>query len=198
MTRYTYLLRTADANRCSYGGFQYPVKGNVAAPDWDPSPVCGRGLHGLLMGEGEGRLLDWSPDATWQVLRVAVTSVVRIGEGKVKAPRGTVVYSGDRVGATSYLVARGANVATMAGGTATAGNRGTATAGHGGTATAGNRGTATTGEDGTATAGDGGRIQITWYDGSRYRLAVGYVGEDGIEPQVAYQVVEGKLVRVTP
>jgi len=80
-------------------------------------------------------------------------------------------------------------------GTATAGYKGTATAGEGGTATAGYRGTATAGYRGTATAGDGGTIQIVWYDGTRERIAVGYVGEDGIEPDVPYRVKGGRLVR---
>ena len=71
---------------------------------------------------------------------------------------------------------------------ATAGNRGTATAGYKGTATAGNRG--------TATAGYRGRILVTFWDGKRYRVAIGYVGEDGIEANVPYHVVNGKLKRV--
>ena len=73
-------------------------------------------------------------------------------------------------------------------GTATAGNRGTATAGHYGTATAGHYGTATAGNLGTATAGTGGIIQIKYFDSIRYRIKVGYVGEDGIEPNVPYQI----------
>ena len=90
-------------------------------------------------------------------------------------------------------------------GTATAGNRGTATAGDGGTATAGNegtatagyRGTATAGDGGTATAGDNGTVVVRWWDGSRYRLAVGHVGEDGIEAGVAYRCdKQGRLVAV--
>jgi len=82
-------------------------------------------------------------------------------------------------------------------GTATAGDRGTATAGYEGTATAGDRGTATAGVRGTATAGDGGIIEVRWWDcsASRWRLAIGYVGEDGIEPGVAYYVRDGRLVR---
>jgi hypothetical protein len=84
------------------------------------------------------------------------------------------------------------------GGTATAGYRGTATAGEGGTATAGYRGTATAGEGGTATAGDRGTIVIRWYDteNARYRTVVGYVGEDGIEANVAYKLDNNqKLVK---
>jgi len=79
-------------------------------------------------------------------------------------------------------------------GMATAGDNGTATAGDNGTATAGDYGTATAGDRGTATAGEGGVIVIAWYDGYRWRLAVGYVGE-GIEANVAYRCDnEGNLI----
>ena len=79
-------------------------------------------------------------------------------------------------------------------GTATAGYGGSATAGYGGSATAGDYGTATAGYGGTATAGDYGTVCVKWWDGDRYRLVVGYVGEDGIEPNTPYRVVDGKLV----
>ena len=81
-------------------------------------------------------------------------------------------------------------------GTATAGDFGTATAGYYGTATAGYYGTATAGDFGTATAGDYGIFVIRWHDGKRYRLAEGIVGENGILPNVAYRVVDGKLAQV--
>src|ERR1700741_2332936 len=89
------------------------------------------------------------------------------------------------------------------GGTATAGFQGTATAGYGGTATAGDGGTATVGDEGkatagrmgTATAGREGRISIDYWDGTRMRVATGYVGE-GIEAGRSYQVENGKLVLV--
>ena len=79
-------------------------------------------------------------------------------------------------------------------GTATAGDSGTATAGDWGTATAGDWGTATAGDSGTATAGYRGMVQVKWWDGERYRIATGYVGEDGIEANTAYCVRDGKLV----
>jgi hypothetical protein len=41
-------------------------------------------------------------------------------------------------------------------------------------------------EPGTATAGDDGVLNIRWWDGKRYRLAIFYVGENGIEPNVPY------------
>ena len=75
-------------------------------------------------------------------------------------------------------------------GTATAGYRGTATAGYRGTATAGDEGTATAGDEGTATAGDEGVIIIKYYclESGRYKLMVGYIGEGGLEPNVAYKI----------
>ncbi|MEK9723564.1 MAG: hypothetical protein VW405_08770, partial [Rhodospirillaceae bacterium] len=64
------------------------------------------------------------------------------------------------------------------------------------TATAGECGTATAGYGGTATAGYRGTISIRWPDGTRHRLAVGYVGDNGVEPGVAYRADDdGRLVR---
>jgi hypothetical protein len=75
-------------------------------------------------------------------------------------------------------------------GTATAGYCGTATAGEYGTATAGHHGTAAAGYGGTATAGQKGRLSILYWDNqaSRYRQIIEYVGENGIEPNVAYKL----------
>nr|MBG4877819.1 hypothetical protein [Pseudomonas aeruginosa] len=83
-------------------------------------------------------------------------------------------------------------------GTATAGNKGTATAGYKGTATAGYEGTATAGYKGTATAGKKGEIQIRYWDEKteRYRTVIGYIGEDGLEPDVPYKLnADRKFVR---
>ena len=114
--------------------------------------------------------------------------------------------SGTATAGDSGTATAGDNGTTTAGdnGTATAGDNGTATAGDYGTATAGDNGTATAGTYGTAIAGnygiasarEGGDIHIRWYDcrSNRYRTAVGYVGEDGILPNVLYHVVNGKLV----
>ncbi|HGN4787823.1 TPA: hypothetical protein ACKTE9_001480 [Pseudomonas aeruginosa] len=75
---------------------------------------------------------------------------------------------------------------------------GTATAGVEGTATAGNWGTATAGYKGTATAGKKGEIRIRYWDEKteRYRTVIGYIGEDGLEPNAPYKLNAGrKLVR---
>ncbi|SPA44637.1 DUF7666 domain-containing protein [Cupriavidus taiwanensis] len=111
--------------------------------------------------------------------------------------------AGDEGSATAgnYGTATAGNYGTATAGykgSATAGNYGTATAGDEGTATAGYKGTATAGYKGTATAGDGGEIRIRWYDhtASRYRTAIAYVGEDGIEANVAYRLDENqKFIR---
>jgi hypothetical protein len=80
-------------------------------------------------------------------------------------------------------------------GTATAGDEGTATAGYRGTATAGDGGTATAGYRGTATAGDGGTVVICWWDSTRSRLVIGYVGENGIKQDTRYRAnTAGELV----
>jgi hypothetical protein len=116
--------------------------------------------------------------------------------------RGTATagYSGTATAGDSGTATAGDSGTATAGyrGTATAGYRGTATAGYSGTATAGDsgtatagyRGTATAGYSGTATAGYRGEIRIRWWDekNDRYRTVIGYVGEDGIEANVAYRL----------
>ena len=50
----------------------------------------------------------------------------------------------------------------------------------------------------TAKVGEDGCIALAWWDSSaeRFRVAVGYVGEDGIEADFEYRVRDGKLARV--
>lgn len=100
----------------------------------------------------------------------------------------------------------GATVTAGDGGTAMAGYRGTATAGDYGTAMAGDRGLATAGHYGTAMAGDGGTatagyrgiLVLRYWDGARHRLAVGYVGEGGIQLGKRYRLDEShRFVEVT-
>ena len=144
--------------------FQWPKKGKVSCDDWNPKPICGGGLHGLLWGAGVAANLSGEADAAWLVVRIKTSDAVVVGIGKVKVPSGNVVYFGDRDTAVA-LIQKHAPAGTdvvyrtaTAGdrGKATAGNWGTATAGYGGKATAGDRGTATAGDRGTATAGYGG------------------------------------------
>ena len=84
------ILRTCDKDLKSHGGFQWPEKGHVEAPDWDPTSRCGGGLHGLLEGEGDWDLLDWTPTAKALLVRVAQSSMVAFN-GKVKFSAGEVL-----------------------------------------------------------------------------------------------------------
>ena len=202
-----FLLKTVKADGTARGGFQWPLDegAEVAAPDWDPTPVCGGGLHGLLNGAGSGGLIDWSTDAVWIVAEIPDDETVVDLDGKVKVRRCMVRHVGDKTSAPEFLAAHGHTEGVVSGtatagdyGAATAGYDGTATAGDYGTATAGNRGTATAGNRGTATAGERGTIIIAWWDSElgRRRWVVGEVGIDGIVADTPYRVVDGALVEV--
>ncbi len=208
-----YLLKTVGPKGEAHGGFRWPLTPDtvVTAPDWDPTPECGGGLHGALNGEGDGGLFDWSEGAIWIAAEIPEgVEVVDLG-GKVKVQSCIVWVAGTREEATSWLSERCPGAAII-GGTSTSGNRGTSTSGDGGTSTSGNDGTSTSGNDGTSTSGDygtstsgnggtstsgdGGMLAIKRWDGSRHRLHVAYVGENGIEPNVPYRLDEdGKFVR---
>ena len=205
---YVLCLRTVNKDHTAYNGFIWPETGEVSAPDWNPKAECGGGLHGYLRGVGDGSQIKWN--GLFQVVSVLESEIVDLGEGKVKFPRCTVVFTGSQKDATDILVREypglpvigatvvvGDNLTANAGnsGTAIAGNRGTATAcdygtatvGICGTATAGNYGTASAGINGTAIAGDNGILNIKYWNG-RYRVATAYVGENGILPNVKYKL----------
>jgi hypothetical protein len=189
------VLRTCNPDMTSSHGFRWPESGEVSAPDWDPTPQCGGGLHGFLWGCGDSSLANWNESAKWLVVEVPADSIVELS-GKVKFPKGTVVYCGSRLEATAMIAKRkegaimGHSSTAGTHGTATAGYAGTATAGDSGTATAGTHGTATAGTHGTATAGENGILVLRYWDekANRYRLVVGYVGEDEIKACVRYKL----------
>ena len=177
------VLRTSNADGTSHHAsrFQWPAEGPVEAPDWNPRAGCGGGLHGLAWGTG-GFTLD-TVDALWQVVEVGVTDLVNLGD-KVKFRRGIVVHSDTDMAEAVALIADH----PLAAGLQVA--HATRTAGRSGTATAGYWGTATAGDWGTATAGDWGVLIIQQYDADRdiYLPRVAIVGENGIEPDVAYRL----------
>jgi hypothetical protein len=98
------VLRSSDKNRISSHSFQWPESGPVECTDWDPAPVCGHGLHGLLWGDGDWSLLNKDYDAVWQVVEVVADCIVPIDKDKVKFPRGTVIYSGGIAGAVTMVL----------------------------------------------------------------------------------------------
>lgn len=177
------MLRTCNKDLSSRGGFQWKDFGVVSCDDWSEVAECGRGLHGLLWGQGDGLLLNWNEDAKWVVAEVTANSIVDL-YGKVKFPKCKVVYCGAKKGAVALISLFAPAGTVVVGGTATAGDGGTAIAGYGGTAIAGYRGTATAGYRGTAI--------IKHWDSiaGRYRMVLLYPGENGIKANVKYRLDE--------
>ena len=79
----------------------------------------------------------------------------------------------------------------------TGGRWSTLTGGDGSTLTGGNCSTLTGGNGSILTGGDDSTLSIQYLDGNKYRIAIAYVGENGILPNVKYKVDnEGKFVKV--
>jgi hypothetical protein len=176
------VLRTCSPDGTSYGGFRWPLTGPVECPDWEPTDLCGHGLHGLPWGVGATHLLSWVGNNGW-VVRVDTHADYRAGAGdltnKCKFRAGVVVLAAASREECVALIQRYAPPGLPINwGTATAGYQGTATAGDWGTATAGYGGTATAGDQGTATAGDWGIVAILHWDGSRYVRRAKEIGPD--------------------
>jgi len=222
------LLRTCKADGTSHGDFKWPLTpgARVEAPDWDPTPECGHGLHGLLNGEGDWALLDWSIDARAMLIEADRSLVVEIG-GKVKVPSAVVKTIGALPKLLCSLVCDAKRIGEFIAGVKGSSDRVQAASGDGSQLAASGYGSklAASGDgsklaasgyrsqlaasgDGSvamcagpgsfASAGPNGVIAIAWHDGQRPRIAVGYVGEGGIEAGRLYDVVEGKLTPVQP
>ena len=209
-------LRTTDAQGHAYGGFQWPLEigATVTAPDWKPTAECGNGLHGLLDGLGDSSHLSFDGDAVWWILEAADAIDL---QGKHKFPSCKVIAFGPRHEITAQLYAMrpgsihglcltggdsamltggyramltGGHYATLTGGDSamlTGGYRAMLTGGHYATLTGGDSATLTGGYRATLTGGDYATlIFLRWVDGRR-RVLTAYVGEDGIEPGVAYR-----------
>ena len=193
------------------------VGAKVVAPDWQPTEECGKGLHGWLNGEGDSSVADHfhTSDAKWLVLEVP--SFVELS-GKVKFKSAKILHVGSRGECARYIWERtkaprilgleliggyrstltggddstltGGSYSTLTGGdrsTLTGGDRSTLTGGDDSTLTGGDRSTLTGGSYSTLTGGDGSELRIRYYD-SRWRTAIAYVGENGIEAGVAYKL----------
>jgi hypothetical protein len=168
-------LRTCDPDMTSTNGFRWPESGPVEAPDWDPEPVCGGGLHGLKWGEGNGHHLDWRPDAKWLVVEAAEGTEVDLS-GKVKFPAGNVVFCGDRRGATEYILAHGGAGRAVVGATITGGDHEKVVGGDRATVTGGYCAVVTGGDYSTVTGGDHARVTGGLYaqvTGGDYATVVG-------------------------
>ena len=153
-----YVLRVNDAQNQSHGGFQYPRKGKVSAPDWTPTAECGGGLHGWENGEGDSSAADIPPDGVWCLLKVVDSpdNLVRL-DGKVKFREGTVILSGSREVVTQKLYSL-AKPTRMIGLSMECGDRSTLTGGNGSTLTGGDCSTLTGGNGSTLTGGNGSTL----------------------------------------
>ena len=156
----TYILKSVKEDLTAYNGFLWH-KGTVKAPDFKPTKECGAGLHGFLMGEGDGILANWDIKAKWIVAEIDKDSLIDL-KGKVKFPKCKVIFIGDRKEATDLIILKGGKsvigsfVTSGEKGTSTSGDCGTSTSGEQGTSTSGDGGTSTSGAKGTSTSGDYG------------------------------------------
>ena len=177
------MLRYVDMNRRSHHDFQWPsaVGSVVTAPDWNPEPKCGGGLHGWPWGIGIGGGKEpIFVDVIWQVVSALPEDVVDLDD-KAKAREVRLEFEGSwwsaiamiEAGRTAWIqhTARGAASATGWSGAASAtGERGAASAtGWSGAASAtGTRGIASiTGEFSTVECGPNGIAvstadEVTW------------------------------------
>jgi hypothetical protein len=160
-SKWVYVLKTVDKDMCGYGGFKYPVKGKVVAPDWEPKKECGNGLHALLWAEG-GNYLSNDITAKWLVLKVDSNLMVSFSD-KVKFKKGFVCYAGNCDGAIAYIKSKmPLSILNSVYGSASAtGTKGSASA-------TGTKGSASaTGTKGSASAtGDFGSASATGTKGS--------------------------------
>jgi hypothetical protein len=222
----TYVLRVCKPDLTSHNGFKWPQSGPVSAPDWDPSPKCGGGLHGWAMGEGDASSQDYSsdPNAKYLVVRVRTTEIVALG-GKVKFPRGTVVYCGDAPGAAAKILRKhpraachwamvtGGNYATVTGGNwakvtgghsakVTGGDGATVTGGYGAMVTGGNYATVTGGNYATVTGGvgatvkGGNRATVTGGDGATVTGGYGAMVTGGNGATLQLSFFDGSRTRI--
>ena len=192
------ILRCCNKDGTSYGGFQWPmtVGATVNAPDWNPAPECGGGLHGWPWGiaMGDGKEPDYG--GAWIVFGAVPADVVSIG-GKCKAKTGIVRFVGTWDKANAFVLAgqmelvyqssRGAASATGDSGAASAtGTSGAASAtGYRGAASAtGYSGAASaTGTSGAASAtGTSGAASATGYSG-----AASATGDSGAASATGYR-----------
>ena len=176
------ILRCCDKDGTSHGGFKWPLKvGSVVeAPDWNPEPICGGGLHGWPWGIGMGGGKEPQFDGAWLVVGALPTDVVDL-PGKCKARAVTVRFVGDWQSATAFILAgQIAWVQHAARGAASAtGERGAASAtGWRGAASAtGESGAAcVTGLNGMAQAGRWGCIVLAFNAGDHQEMRCAQVG----------------------
>jgi len=219
------ILRKCTEDFKSHNGkFQYPEKGYVEAPDWQKSPVCGRGLHGLLWGHGSFNLDEYG--TLFQVIEAESENVIEF-DGKCKFKGGEVLLTGSQQDAITLLkshpnypkdnilnydiqidvkFAVAGYRSTLTGGyrstltvgdetTLTGGYRSTLTGGYRSTLTGGDGSTLTGGYRSTLTGGDGSTL--TGGDGSTLTGGDGSTFEAGVNSVLIVRWRKGSVEQVT-
>ncbi|WP_161971455.1 hypothetical protein [Pseudomonas aeruginosa] len=185
-------LQAGDKELCQVGAYGTATagdEGTATAGRWGTATA---GYKGTATAGDEGT----ATAGRWGTATAGYKGTATAGdEGTATAgDKGTATagYKGTATAGYKGTATAGYKGTATAGdeGTATAGRWGTATAGDWGTATAGDEGTATAGDWGAATAGEKGEIRIRYWDekADRYRTVIGYIGEDGLEPNVPYRL----------
>ncbi len=96
------VIRTCAADMTAHSNFKWPESGLVECPDWSPRAACGNGLHGLMDGFGDWSLTSSAIDAKWLLVEVARAECVEL-DGKVKFPRGNVIFAGSMADAMTKM-----------------------------------------------------------------------------------------------
>lgn len=149
-------------------------KHGVTEPIFRSSVVVGESKHAQVGDQGHALAGDWGT----AIAGVQGTAIAGYGGFATVGVCGKAI-----VGAA---------------GTAKADHLGQAISGNMGNSIVGRSGHAIAGVGGQAQAGVGGSIQISWFmKQSHPRIFIGYIGENGLEPNVAYKLdSDGKFVKV--
>lgn len=161
------VMRSCKKDGTSYKGFQWPTESGVEV-------VCPDWKPTKQCGNGFHGLLPGQNDpGVWYgelIYFLEVEDLIDLSN-KVKFEKGKILFCGEptEAWAWAHLNAPGPWY----------------------------KGTATAGYYGTATAGREGMLCIRYWDGSRRRLKIAYVGEDGIRANTPYKLDnEGNFVEV--
>ena len=201
------VIRTCDKDMKGFGGFPWPESGPVEAPEewdksWGPKPSnyiggfrkdvdCGGGLHGIAGVTDDWGLLNWDIEAKALILKTEKAELLQVS-GKVKFRFCVVEKVTSLAAALCEVICTAFRINQQV-------EEIKKESGHDKIASGVRSQLAASGKDSvavaaspccTAKAGENGAIVLTWHDGNRYRIAVAYVGENGIEAGVFYKLNE--------
>ena len=97
MKKYGYMIKTVNKDmrefkyQLIYPEFKYPEKGKVVAPNWDPHPEKGGGIHGLIH-ETRNHYIESSE--IWLILKYEKGTEVTVYDEEIKVPYAWVVFVG--------------------------------------------------------------------------------------------------------